>query len=187
MTGRCDAPIRDEALLDYWCGDAQADGNHHTEEHLFACGDCAGRLERLTSVAGAIVALARRGRISGIISRPLLNRLQRDGVNVRVFSLTPGETVPCAAFPGDDLVVAALRADLSGVSAVKLSVSQAGQGSIAEIIDIPAPVPDHEVLWATPGSRVREMPSTRLRLTLSVAGGDGRLLGEYQLDHSATP
>jgi len=31
------------------------------------------------------------------------------------------------------------------------------------------------------------MPTTRLRLTLSVAGDDGRLLGEYQLDHSATP
>ena len=118
-------------LSDYAAGDLPEAEAAAVEEHLFACSECAGRLERLTSVAGAIVALARRGRISGIISRPLLNRLQRDGVNVRVFSLTPGETVPCAAFPGDDLVVAALRADFSGISAVKLSVSQAAQGSIA--------------------------------------------------------
>ena len=32
-----------------------------------------------------------------------------------MYSLAPGETVPCAVFPGDDLVVAALRADYPDV------------------------------------------------------------------------
>jgi anti-sigma factor RsiW len=187
MIGDCDAPVRDEALVEYWCGEMPADTSERIEEHLFACAECARRLQRLLSIAGGIAALVHSGRLTGVISRALLKRLQRDGLNVRVYSLAPGETVPCAAFPSDDLLVVALRADLSGVSTVRLSVSQAEQGPVAEITDIPVPLEDHEVLWATPGARVRAMPSTRLHLTLSVAGGDGRVLGEYRLDHSATP
>jgi hypothetical protein len=45
-------------------------------------------------------------RVSAIISRSLLNRTQRDGVHIRFYSLLPAETVPCAVFPGDDLVAA---------------------------------------------------------------------------------
>jgi anti-sigma factor RsiW len=187
MTAPCDAPIRDEALLEYWCGELPAEAGEQLEEHLFACAACAGRLQRLSSMAGGITALARSGRVSGIISRALLNRLQRDGLNVRVFTLAPGETVPCAAFPSDDLVVAALRADLAGIRAVTLSVLPAGEGSLMALTDVPVRAEDTEILWATPGARIRQMPSMRLHLTLSAAGPDGRVLGEYQLDHSASP
>ena len=186
MTAPCDAPIRDEALLEYWCGELPAEAGEQLEEHLFACAACACRLQRLSSMAGGIAALARSGRVSGIISRALLNRLQRDGLNVRVFTLAPGDTVPCAAFPSDDLVVAALRADLAGIRAVTLSVLPA-EGSLMELTDVPASAEDTEILWATPGARIRQMPSMRLQLTLSAAGPGGRVLGEYQLDHSSTP
>ena len=148
------APIRDEGC---WTTGVvmAADANHRMEEHCLLAANMPAA-ERLTSVAGAIVALARPWSHTGdhltpAAQSPAAGWRERAGV----FSLTPGETVPCAAFPGDDLVVAALRADFSGISAVKLSVSQAAQGSIAEITDIPAPVRDHEVLWATPGSQVR--------------------------------
>jgi Putative zinc-finger len=186
MTTGCDAPIRDENLLEYWCRDLSGRDADRIEEHLFACAGCAARLDRLASLQGGIAALARKGRISGIISRALLNRLQRDGVTIRVYALASGETIPCAAFPADDLVVVALRADLTGVDAVSLSVAQAGQ-ELREITEAPARPQDREVLWATPGAVVRQMPSTRLYLTLSVAGSDRRVLGEYVLDHSAEP
>ena len=96
---------------------------NRVEEHLFACGDCSARLDQMAALGAGLATLVRQGRVSGIVSRAILNRLQRDGVRVRMFWLAPGETVPCAVFPGDDVIVTALRADFSGVDTVTLSVT----------------------------------------------------------------
>ncbi len=186
MMPRCQAPIPDGTLLDYWARDlADGDETDRVEEHLFACGDCSARLHRLAALGPGLATLVRQGRVSGIVSRALLNRMQRDGIHVRMYSLVPGETVPCAVFPGDDLVVAALRADFSGVDAVTLSVTGLEDSPSGEIDDVPVSRPDGEVLWATPAAVVRQMPSTRLQLTLASAGATRAELGRYVLDHSA--
>jgi len=187
MMPRCQAPIPDGTLLDYWAGDlAVGDETDRIEEHLFACGDCSARLHRLTALGPGLATLVRQGRISGVVSRALLNRMQRDGIHVRMYSLEPGETVPCAVFPGDDLVVAALRADFSGVDAVTLSVTWPADSPSGKIDDVPVSGPDAEVLWATPAAVVRQMPSMRLQLTLASAGATCAELGRYVLDHSAS-
>ena len=187
MMPRCQAPIPDGTLLDYWAGDlAVGDETDRVEEHLFACGDCSARLHRLTAFGPGLATLVRQGRVSGIVSRTLLNRMQRDGIHVRMYSLVPGETVPCAVFPGDDLVVAALRADFSGVDAVTLSVTWPADSPSGKIDDVPVSGPDAEVLWATPAAVVRQMPSMRLQLTLASAGATCAELGRYVLDHSAS-
>jgi hypothetical protein len=187
MMPGCQAPIPDGTLLDYWARDlADGDETDRVEEHLFACGDCSARLQRLAALGPGLATLVRQGRVSGIVSRALLNRMQRDGLHVRMYSLLPGETVPCAVFPGDDLVVAALRADFSGVEAVTLSVTGPGDSPGAEIDDVPVSGPDAEVLWATPAAVVRQMPSMRLQLTLASAGATRAELGRYVLDHSAS-
>ena len=187
MTSRCEAPIPEGTLLDYWARDL-TDGaeTDRIEEHLFACGDCSARLHGLSALGSGLAALVRQGRVSGIVSRALLNRMQRDGIHVRMYSLAPGETVPCAVFPGDDLVVAALRADFSGVQAVTLSVTGPEDALSGEINDVPVSGPDAEVLWATPAAVVRQMPSTRLQLTLASAGAASAELGRYVLDHAAS-
>ena len=187
MMPRCQAPIPDGTLLDYWARDlADGDETDRVEEHLFACGDCSARLHRLAALGTGLATLVRQGRVSGIVSRALLNRMQRDGIHVRMYSLVPGETVPCAVFPGDDLVVAALRADFSGVDAVTLSVTGPGDSPSGEIDDVPVSGPDGEVFWATPAAVVRQMPSMRLQLTLASAGATRAELGRYVLDHSAS-
>ena len=183
----CRSPIPDETLLDYWAGDLA--GGHEMErleEHLFACGDCSARLQKVAALGPGLATLVRQGRVSGIVSRALLNRIQHDGIHVRMYSLAPGETVPCAVFPGDDLVVAALRADFSGVEAVTLSVTGPENSPSGEINDVPVFGPDAEVLWATPAAVVRQMPSMRLQLTLASAGATRAELGRYVLDHSAS-
>ena len=187
MMPTCQSPIPDGTLLDYWARDL-ADGHEtdRVEEHLFACGDCSARLHRVAALGPGLATLVRQGRVSGIVSRALLNRMQRDGIHVRMYSLMPGETVPCAVFPGDDLVVAALRADFSGVDAVALSVTGQGDWPSGEIDDVPVSGPDGEVLWATPAAVVRQMPSMRLQLSLSSAGATRAELGRYVLDHSAS-
>ena len=187
MIPRCQSPIPDGTLLDYWARDlADSVETDRVEEHLFACGGCSARLHHLAALGPGLATLVRQGRVSGIVSRALLNRMQREGIHVRMYSLAPGEIVPCAVFPGDDLVVAALRADFSGVDAVTLSVTGAADSLRGEIDDAPVTGPAAEVLWATPAAVVRQMPSMRLQLTLASAGATPTELGSYVLDHSAS-
>jgi anti-sigma factor RsiW len=187
MTPACQTPISDETLLDYWAGDlADDDGMNEVEEHLFACGSCSARLEQFAALGSGLATLARQGRISGIVSRALVNRLQRDGVHVRAFSLVPGEVVPCAVFPGDDLIVTSLRADLSGVEAVTLSITGPGSAPFSRYENVPVSAPFGELLWATPAAFVQQMPSVRLELTLTSAGSASTELAKYVLEHSAS-
>jgi len=182
----CHSPIPEATLLDYWARDlVEGDEVDRVEEHLFACSDCSRRLEQMTSLGKGVATLVRQGRVSGIVSRALLNRLQRDGVRVRLYSLSPGETVACTVFPDDDLVVASLRADLSGVQAVTLSVTGPEDSAMGKVDEVPVSASDGEVCWALAGAAVRQMPSMRLRLTLTTAGDFPSVLGEYVLDHTA--
>jgi len=186
MTPECQAPLADSTLLDYWAHDlADGDQVDAVEEHLFVCAGCASRLQRLAGLGTALATLVRQGRISGIVSRALLNRMQRDGLHVRMFSLVPGETVPCAVFPGDDVIVTALRADFSAVEAVRLSVTGPGDAPFSQLDNLPVPGPDGDLLWATPAAFVRQMPSIRLELTLTAADASHAELGRYVLEHSA--
>lgn len=185
MMPQCDAPVSDDDLLDYWTRTIAGTDTDRIEEHLFACGGCAARLDAMAALGSGLAALVRRGRVSGIVSRSLLNRMQRDGVQVRLYSVSPGETVPCAAFPGDDLLVVSLRADLAGSETVSLSVTAPEDAAVGYIGDVPVSRTDLEILWATPGDGVRRMPSMRLRLTLTSGSAGTPVLGEYELDHTA--
>ena len=185
MTVACLTPIADETMVDYWSGGLPPQQSEAIEEHVFSCAGCAARLEALASLAAGITSLARHGRFSGIISRAMLNQLQRDGVRVRVYSLLPGDVVPCAVFPDDDLVVTSMRGDFAGVDTVTLSVT--GSTPLAGIVldDVPVPPAEGELLWATAGSLIREMPTSRVMLTVTAGRTNTRQIGEYVLDHSA--
>ena len=182
----CQAPMSDMALLDYWARDLpDGDEMDRVEEHLFACGDCTARLQQIAALGAGVATLARQGRISGIVSREILNRLQRDGTRVRMFWLAPGETVPCAVFPGDDVIVTALRADFGGVETVTVSVTGPDDSLFGRFDDVPVSGARGEVLWATPAALIQQMPSMRLEITLTSTGGAATELGRYVLEHSA--
>ena len=186
MSPRCPSPVPDETLLDYWIGAIPSDDAGPIEEHLFACDDCSTRLEAMSTLGAGLAALVRRGRIAGVLPRGLLNRIQRDGVQVRLFSATPGERILCAAFPGDDLMVLALRADFSRVESVSVALTDADNAVLGESLDVPISRGELEILWATPGDIVRRMPSSRMRVTISASEGV-EVLAEYELDHTAMP
>ena len=183
MTAACSTPVSDDDLLDYWVEAMAGSDAERIEEHLFACGECAARLDAMASLGAGLVEVVRRGRVSGIVSRALLNRMQRDGVRIRQYTLNPGETVPCAAFPEDDVVVTAMNADLSGRRTVSLTVTGAGGTPLGTMDDVPVSESSGGVLWANPGAFVRSMPSQQLRLTLRSADG-ADVIAEYVLDHS---
>jgi hypothetical protein len=56
-----------------------------------------------------------------------------------MYWLAPGETVPCAVYPGDDVVVTALRADFSGVETVSLVVTGPDDSLFGRVDDVPCP------------------------------------------------
>lgn len=185
MTPGCDGPLTDDDLLDYQTHALADPDAERVEQHLFACAACAARLDAIASLGKGLASLVRRGRVSGIVSRALLNRVQRDGVRVRLFSLEPGERVPCAAFPDDELVVVSLHADFSAAESVSLLVTGPDEIVIGRLTDVPVARADVEIFWATPGDFVRQIPTARLRLTLTSEGPDALVLGEYELDHTA--
>ena len=185
MTTACVTPIPDQTVVDYWSGDLQPQQCEAIEEHVFGCAACAARLEAVASIAAGVRSLVRQGRFSGIISRSTLNQLQRDGVRVRVYSLAPGDVVPCAVFPGDDLVVTSMRGDFTGVEAVTISATGSAPLSGVLLDDVPVSAAEGELLWATPGSLIRQMPTSRVTVTVTAGRADGRRIGEYVLDHTA--
>ena len=181
----CTAAISDETLLGYWACDTSTAETDPIETHLFECAECAARLDQTASFGMGLKELARQGRVSGPISRALFNRLQRDGLNLRLYSLAPGDAVPCTIFAGDDIVAASLHADFSGVRAVSLSVTGPASSTLAEFADVPVSGADGELIWALPAALVRGFPSMQLQLTLTSTGQDRAVLGQYTLDHSA--
>ena len=187
MTPHCDAPVSDDDLLDYWIHAIDGKDAERIEEHLFACAACGARFEAMGSLGVGLTALVRRGRIAGIVSRSLLNRLQRDGIQVRQYVLSPGERVPCAAFPDDDLIVVALRGDFAGSGAVTVSLIDPDGSTIDEVSDIPVAPTDVEILWATPGEIIRRLPTARRRVAVRSQAPERRILAEYELDHTAAP
>jgi hypothetical protein len=187
MTARCDDPLTDDDLLDYWTDAIAAPDAERIEEHLFSCDACAARLSAMSSLGAGLAALVRRGRVSGVISRSLLNRMQRDGAHVRMYTLTPGERVPCAAFPGDDLLVLSLRANFAGSDRVSVSLSQSDGTVLEQADDVPVARTDFEILWASPGASIRQLPSNRVRLRVTSHAPGSPVLAEYELDHTAQP
>jgi anti-sigma factor RsiW len=187
MNIACTTPIADQTLVDYWIGALAPHENDAVEEHIFSCAACAARLEALASMAAAVAALVRQGRFSGMISRGTLNQLQHDGLRTRVYSLAPGDCVPCAVFPEDDLVVTSLRGDFAGIDAVTVAVSASVPGPLSKVVleDVPVSAVDGELLWAAPASVIRHMPTSRVTLTVTAGAADGRRIGEYVLDHVA--
>jgi hypothetical protein len=185
MTGPCVAPIEDETMVQYWSGDLPDQQSDAVEDHVFSCASCAARLETVASLAASVASLARQGRISGIVSRQLLNQLQHDGVRVRIYSLVPGDVVPCAVFPDDDLVVTSLRANFTGVDAVTVTITGTAPLSRVVLDDVPVSPAEGELLWATPGALVRQLPTSRVTLTMTEGSSNGRRLAEYMLEHTA--
>ena len=92
-------------LADYWTSDITPGDAERIEAHIFDCERCARMLAEADRLRDGIGALARAGSIQAFVNDAVLNRLARDGVRVRSYALGPGETVRCAVWADDDVLV----------------------------------------------------------------------------------
>jgi len=181
----CARPIADDALLDWWTGEA-ADPRQ-LEEHLLACDECAARLRRVAAVAEGIRALARTGRVPVVVLPAQLSKLQSEGRRIREYRVPAGGGVQCTVGPDDDVVLARLAADLTGVGRLDL-VSCVDEGPEQRLSDLPFDPGAPEVILASPTDVLRARPTSveRMRLVAVEPAGE-RLLGEYTFNHSPWP
>jgi anti-sigma factor RsiW len=170
-------------LGDYLAGDVPEAESAAIEAHLFTCAACAARAAELDALVRGVKAAVRSGEVDGFITDAILNRLSRDGVRVRSFTLSPGAVVPCAVWEGDELMALRLRGDFGEASEVTLVQRQAG-AEVGRTTTALVPGARGQVIFATPASLVRQLPEVELHLELtSAVNGEERVVGRYTLAH----
>jgi hypothetical protein len=181
----CREPIPFADLVEYWLDDRPPGAAVSFEEHLFACAECSEDLESVASLGEAVRRLGREGRLHGGLGPSLLDRLERDGRVIRRYRAAAGGHIHCTAGAEDDLVVLELSADLADVARVDL-VHLASDGTLlGRTPDLPV-IDGREVVWASPGDRIRALPTGVMVVRLiAVDPGGERQVGEYTLHHTA--
>jgi hypothetical protein len=175
-------------LADYWTSDLEAAEVERIEGHVFECADCAARLADSERLRQRLRDTIRAGAFHAFITDSVLNQLSRDGVRVRTYTVDPGSRVECAVWADDEVIVARLRGDFSGVTSVS-SVMRLDTGEeVDRVVDAPIGDGSRELLFALSADGLRRGPDKPMRLTVT-AGPDpqGRdVLGEYVFDHRGT-
>jgi hypothetical protein len=174
-----------EELADYWTADIAPADAERIEAHVFECASCARLLAESERLRSGISALARGGGFQAFVTDGLLNRLARDGVRVRSYTLDPGESIKCSAWSDDEVLVARLRADFAGITAVDAEMRFESGEQWGRSTDVPVREGATELVLALPAAMVRNAPSGPMRLTLRAASGSPKagVVAEYIFDH----
>jgi hypothetical protein len=172
-------------LADYWTSDIAPADAERIEAHVFECASCARLLAEAERLRTGIGVLARGGGFQAFVTDGLLNRLARDGVRVRSYTLDPGESIKCSAWADDEVLVARLRADFAGVTAVDAEMRFETGEQWGRSTDVPVREGATELVMALPAAIVRSAPNGPMRLTLRAASGSPKtgVIAEYVFDH----
>lgn len=175
-----------DVLTDYVAGDLPEGEAAALEEHLFACADCGARAAGLEAILRAVRPAVASAEVGGFMTEDVLNRLARDGVRIRSFTLLPDAVVPCAVWDDDEVMVMRMRGEFGDATAVTLSRRVGG----AEVSRVTAEIAGGaygEVLYAEAAAWVRQLPEARVEVVLTTDDGPAeRLIGRYTLMHGGS-
>ena len=171
-------------FVDYWTPEITADVVDRVEAHVFACADCAWRLDEARVLIDVVCDAVRRGRFQAIVTDAVLNRLARGGTRMRTFVVEPGAVVPCAVWADDQLIVTRMRADFTGLTRVSV-VMQVGGQEIDRLEDVPVGPGAGELIEAFSADQLRHLPQVEVRLQVFGSRGHSgdELVAEYILEH----
>ena len=182
---RCDR-IGIAQRTDYAAGELSAGEMAVIEEHLFACAECGARTAEFDAIVRAIAPAVRSADVGGFVTDAVLNRLEREGVRLRTYALSPGAVVPCAVWADDEMMVLRLRGDFGSATEVTLMERVAGT-ELARVTGQVAPGPYGEVIYTMPASSIRHLPVVNVEVLLTaVEAGEERTVGSYTLVHGGS-
>lgn len=186
--GNCPDPIDASTLMDYWLVVLPSPDEERVEEHLFVCDRCGDRLREMIALAEGLRSLARAGSLRVVVSDQLVQRAAATGQHVREYVVQPGASVQCTVSADDDLLVARLAADLSGVQRVDLSFCDAQGIETHRMTDIPIRGEAGGVLCQESITFAKAAPSNTMIMRLVAVDAEGaeRLLGDYAFHHTRT-
>ena len=166
-------------LVDYWFGELDPEQTAQFEEHLFGCAECTEKLEALVALGAAVRAAWREGALRAVISRSLLEAMQKEGLRLREYRMAPGGSVNCTIAQADDFVVSRLSAPLAGVRRVDVVTPH------HRFEDVPFDEAAGEVLVCPAPAELKRRGAFTLPMRLVAVEEKGeRVLGEYTFLHS---
>ena len=170
-------------LTDYAAGQLPEADAAAIEEHLFSCTDCGARAAEFDALVRAIRPAVQSAEIGGFVTDVILNRLAREGVRVRAYTLSPSAVVPCAVWDGDELMALRLRGDFGGASEFTLSQRVAGTEVIRATGHV-AVSSQGEIIYAIPAAWVRQLPVVEVEVLLTAhEQSEERPIASYTLVH----
>lgn len=170
-------------LLDYYLGEPATED---IEEHLFECSECVAALDRIHHTATAIVRTVREAELGSGATTALLNRMSRDRLNVRHYTILPGETVACSVAPYDDFMAGRLVLPDGYFERIDMRVLDASQQELMRVTDVVVDARHRQVILFIPARPVLSEGSATTHYVLVVPGASGeREIGRYSMAHSA--
>lgn len=184
----CHAPIDAAVLADYWLGLLPVADEETAEAHLFECDACGDRLRRVIEMSEGLRAVARSGTLRVVVGDSFVRRAEQSGQRVREYDFAPGQTVHCTIAEDDQLLVARLAVDLTGVERVDMRFLDPQGIERGRLNDIPFRADAGHVIFQESAPFAKAAPSSSMIAHLLAVGADGdeRLLGEYVFQHTRT-
>jgi hypothetical protein len=181
----CENPYDIGTLADYWLALLAPAEEAPLEEHLLGCDECSGRLAELAALADGIKMLARHGTLRLIVSQSFLDRAAAQGLRIREYAPPAGGSVNCTVTLQDNLLIARLAADLSGVQRVDLSFRNADGTERGRLRDIPFSRARGDVILNESIDAARASGPDVLCMKLLAIDEQGeRVIGDYTFNHT---
>ncbi|MGB8437583.1 MAG: hypothetical protein WCE38_25335 [Burkholderiales bacterium] len=181
----CENPIGFETLLAYWMGEVPEKREATLEEHLLGCAHCTRQLEGIAALASDVRAAVKDGKVSMVVTAPLVEAMKQAGLNLREYRLEPGGSVNCTIRADDDAVISRMRAPLSGVTRLDVVQMRDGGAPDARLADVPFDAVTGEVLVIPSAAWLKTMPAFTMRMRLIAVGEAGeQQIGDYTFNHS---
>jgi len=171
-----------ETLVALWAGELAEAEAARVDDHLFSCDACAAASERLAHVVGGL-----RAKLPFVISHAHQKRLVSSGTRMLVTPLDPGvdpTNRKRARFAPDvDLLIFALRADISRATRVDVDIASPTGSPGYALEDVPFDREKGEILVACQRHFEGMFPADPIFTVHAVESGERRPLGQYVVTH----